>query len=272
MASHLVVAVANHKGGVAKTASTLVLAEAAVSRGLTVGLIDLDPNCTLTETLEPVDLDAAGSKDLLRDDRDLSLAACLTATGEQWGGVRVCVSDPLLSNREYDLTAPASEERLRRSISLDAGGVDLVIIDLPPARSRIALTGLVAADLVLVPTTASTYSTRSMSLMFDDFLPKARRFNPELKVAGILVTKFAGRAEERRVVGELVSAYGDLVLDPPVPRHEIVATAFESLHLPLRQMHDPYATKVADSYADHLPRILAAGGMTLTKPRKPRRR
>ena len=74
--------------------------------------------------------------------------------------------------------------------------------------------------------------------MFDDFLPKARRFNPELKVAGILVTKFAGRAEERRVVGELVSAYGDLVLDPPVPRHEIVATAFESLHLPLRQMHD----------------------------------
>lgn len=123
MASHLVVAVANHKGGVAKTASTLALAEAAVSRGLTVGLIDLDPNCTLTETLEPVDLDAAGSKDLLRDDRDLSLAACLTATGEQWGGVRVCVSDPLLSNREYDLTAPASEERLRRSISLDAGGV-----------------------------------------------------------------------------------------------------------------------------------------------------
>ena len=106
MASHLVVAVANHKGGVAKTASTLALAEAAVSRGLTVGLIDLDPNCTLTETLEPVDLDAAGSKDLLRDDRDLSLAACLTATGEQWGGVRVCVSDPLLSNREYDLTAP----------------------------------------------------------------------------------------------------------------------------------------------------------------------
>jgi chromosome partitioning protein len=80
-----------HKGGVAKTASTLALAEAAVARGLTVGLIDLDPNCTLTETLEPVDLDAAGSKDLRRDDRDLSLAACLTGAGAQWGGVTVCV-------------------------------------------------------------------------------------------------------------------------------------------------------------------------------------
>jgi len=157
----LVLAVANHKGGVAKTASTLALGEAAVARGLTVGLIDLDPNCTLTETLEPPDLDVAGSKDLLRDDRELSLADCLTLAGEQWGGLMVCVSDPLLSNREYDLTAPASEERLRQSIKRDSGGLDLIIIDLPPARSRIALTGLVAADLVLVPSTASTYSTQS---------------------------------------------------------------------------------------------------------------
>jgi hypothetical protein len=54
-------------------------------------------------------------------------------------------------------------------------------------------------------------------------------------------------------------------LTPPVPRHEIVA--FESLHLPLRQMHDPYATKVADSCADNLPRILAAGGMTPQRKR-----
>jgi hypothetical protein len=61
------------------------------------------------------------------------------------------------------------------------------------------------------------------------------------------------------------------MLDPPVPRHEIVATAFESLHVPLRQMHDPYATKVADSYTDHLPRILAHGGLTLKKTRKKRR-
>lgn len=267
----LVLAVANHKGGVAKTASTLALGEAAVARGLTVGLIDLDPNCTLTETLEPPDLDVAGSKDLLRDDRELSLADCLTLAGEQWGGLMVCVSDPLLSNREYDLTAPASEERLRQSIRRDSGDLDLIIIDLPPARSRIALTGLVAADLVLVPSTASTYSTRSMSQMFEDFLPKAQKYNPDLRVAGILVTKFAGRAEERRVVAELSAAYSDLMLDPPVPRHEIVATAFESLHVPLRQMHDPYATKVADSYTDHLPRILAAGGLILKKTRKKRR-
>jgi chromosome partitioning protein len=271
MADPLVLAVANHKGGVAKTASTLALAEAAVTEGLTVGLIDLDPNCTLTETLEPADLDAAGSKDLLRDDRDLSLADCLTPAGEQWAGVRVCLSDPLLSNREYDLTAPASEERLRESIKRDAGGVDLIIIDLPPARSRIALTGLVAADLVLIPTTATTYSTRSMSQMFEDFLPKSRRFNPELTIAGVLITKFAGRAEERRVLAELVEAYGELVMDPPIPRHEIVATAFESLHLPLRQMHDGYATKVADAYAEQLPHILAAGHTSVRKIRKSRR-
>jgi chromosome partitioning protein len=66
----LVLAVANHKGGSAKTAWTLALGEATVARGLSVGLIDLDPNCTQTETLEPPDLDVAGSKDLLRNDRE----------------------------------------------------------------------------------------------------------------------------------------------------------------------------------------------------------
>ena len=83
-------------------------------------MIDLDPNCTLTETLEPVDLGRwPGRRICCATTGIWSLAALpLTPTGEQWGGVRVCVSDPLLSNREYDLTAPASEERLRRSISL----------------------------------------------------------------------------------------------------------------------------------------------------------
>jgi len=269
MVQPLVLAMGNHKGGVAKTSSTLALGEAAVAEGLRVGLIDLDPNCTLTETLEPPDQDAAGSKDLLRDDdRALTLADCLTPAGEQWGGIKVCLSDPLLSNREYDLSGIASEGRLRQAIYAQPVGLDLIIIDLPPARSRIALAGLVAADMVVIPTTASTYSTRSMSQMFDDFLPKARQFNQALKIAGVVVTKFAGRAEERRVLGELVAAYGELVLEPTIPRHEIVATAFESLHLPLRQMHDGYATKVAESYSELLPRILAVAGTSIKQLRK----
>lgn len=263
----LVLADENHKGGVGKTASVLGLAEAATNAGLDTIVIDLDPNCTATETLEPADQDAAGTKDLLRDDQSLSLADCLTAAGPDWPGVRVCPSDPLLSNREYDLTGIGAEDRLRDAIKRDDGGADLILIDLPPSRGRIALTGLVAADLVLIPTTATTYSARSMAQIFDDFLPKARRYNPGLKLAGILITKFAGRAEERRVLGELVDTYGDDVLNPPIPRHEIVATAFESLHLPLRQMHDGYADKVADAYAEHLPGILAAGGLTLRRKR-----
>lgn len=267
MTDPLVVAVANHKGGVAKTTSALGFAEAATDAHLDVVIIDLDPNCTATETLEPLDPEVAGSKDLLRDDRALSLAECMSPAGKDWPGVRLCPSDPLLSNREYDLTGIAAEDRLREAIRREPTGADLILIDLPPARSRIALAGLVAADLVVVPTTASTYSARSMIEMFDDFLPKARRFNPDLKLAGILITKFAGRAEERRVLGELTAAYGDDVLTPPVPRHEIVATAFESLHLPLRQMHDGYATKVADAYSEHLPGILVRGGR-----KRPRRR
>lgn len=262
------IAVSNQKGGVGKTASVLAFVEAAVRAGLRVGVIDLDPNCTATETLEPADLDAAGSKDLLRDDQKLALADCLVDAGADWPGVSVCASDPLLSNREYDLTGIAAEDRLRTAIRQDPGEVDLILIDLPPARSRIALTGLVASDAVIVPTTASTYSVRSMAAMFDDFLPNVRKYNPDLVTAGIMITKFAGRAEERRVLGEMVQLYGDLVWDPPIPRHEIVATAFESLHVPLRSMSDGYATKVAEAYDTHLPSLLAAVGQNLPKRRR----
>ncbi len=270
MTRPLVVAMANHKGGIGKTSSTLGFAEAAVASGLRVGAIDLDPNCTLTEALDPAELDVAGSKDVLRDDRSLSLAECWVPAGEQWSGIQVCISDIKLSNREYDLTAPASERRLRDAIDRGTGDVDVILIDLPPNRSRIALAGLVAADHVLALTACTTFSTRLLSQLLDDFIPVGRQFNNQLNLAGILITKFAGRAEENRIYSELVSIFGDQVWQPPIPRHEIVATAYESFHTPLRQMRDPYAERVADAYAGHLPKLLAAGGLSLPKGKRRR--
>ena len=76
----LVLAVANHKGGVAKTASTLALGEAAVARGLTVGLIDLDPNCTLTETL-----DAASEQEARKRRKQAALTLTELVKGELAG-------------------------------------------------------------------------------------------------------------------------------------------------------------------------------------------
>lgn len=90
MSDPKVYAVSNQKGGIGKSSSTLGLTEAAGNAGLRVGVIDLDPNCTLTETLEPADPDAAGSKDILSDDQNLALADCLTDAGPDWPGVKIC--------------------------------------------------------------------------------------------------------------------------------------------------------------------------------------
>lgn len=262
----LVVALPNHKGGVGKTTSTLGFAEAATSAGYRVGVIDLDPNCTATEALEPQDLDVAGSKDILRDDRTLSLAECWVDAGEQWKGIQVCISDIKLTNRESDLNQPASETRLRDAIHRNPGDVDVIFVDTPPNRGRIGLTGLVAADYILAVTNASTYSTRLLSQMVEEMLPLSRRYNPDQQILGILLTKFAGRAEETRILRELTAVYGeDQMWVPSIPRHEVVATAHESYHSPLRDMNDQYATRVADAYAAHLPRLLAAGGLAPTK-------
>lgn len=251
-----VLAVGNQKGGVGKSTTVLGLAEAAIDAGLTVAVVDLDPQCNLTEILDPPDTTAAGTRDLLRDDSAATLAECLTPASDDWPGVLICAADLMLSNREYDLGAAGAEDKLAAAITADPGPVDLILLDLPPARSRLALAGLVAANGLLVPTTATTNSARRVDDLLSDFLPRARKYNPDLAVTGVLVTKWANRVEERRVLGELQAVYGDQLLDRPIPRHEIVSSGYEGLHLRLRSMHDPYATAVADAYAEHLPTII----------------
>lgn len=251
-----VLAVGNQKGGVGKSTTVLGLAEAAIDAGLTVAVVDLDPQCNLTEILDPPDADAAGTRDLLRDDSAATLAECLTPASADWPGVLICAADLMLSNREYDLGAAGAEDKLAAAITSDAGPVDLILLDLPPARSRLALAGLVAANGLLVPTTATTNSARRVDDLLSDFLPRARKYNPDVAVIGVLVTKWANRVEERRVLRELQAVYGDQLLDRPIPRHEIVSSGYEGLHLRLRSMHDPYATAVADAYAEHLPTII----------------
>jgi chromosome partitioning protein len=259
----LVIAVGNQKGGVAKTTTTLALAEEAARQGMSVAVVDLDPQCSISEALEPADVDVAGTRELLRRGSGLTLEECLTKTS--WGhNIFLCASDPTLTNREHDLTAPGAELTLRTAIDRGSGGVDLILLDLPPSRGRLPMQGLAAADRVLIPTEAATYAARAVVMLMTDTLPRAARFiGHPVEVAGILLTKWAGRREERRVREELVSAYGDagkdaggLVLTPPIPRHEIVKSTHESLHIPLREAADPYATAVADAYAVHFTRIL----------------
>lgn len=248
----LVVAIGNPKGGSGKTTSVLALAEAAVANGLRVAIVDLDPQCNITEVLEPADTNAAGTRDLLRASSHLTLASCLTSTG--WQGVWLCQAEFSLTNREYTDHEPGAETRLAEAIELDAGGVDLVLLDLPGSRGWLALTALVAADKLLVPTEATVFSANSAVHLIDEFLPAARRHNPHLEVAGIVITKWSGTAEQKRVASELSTSYPELVRQPYIPRRDAVATIHQAWHQPLRQAGGgdrKAAAAIADAYAAH---------------------
>lgn len=250
-----VVAVGSHKGGNGKTTTVLALAEAAAARGLRVGVVDLDPQANATDVLQSVDPDAAGTKEVLKEGSGLSIGDVLAETG--WDNVLVCAAEEALTNREVDLTEPGAEFRLKEAIDPDRGaGLDLLLLDLPRGRGHLARSGLIAADAVLVVSEPAMHSAQGAGHLITDMVPRFQRYNPDLYVAGIVVTIFAGHKDELRVVDQLREVHGSLLWDPPVPRHAIVRAAYQSYRLPLREMGDRYADVVAGAYDQHLDHLL----------------
>lgn len=253
-----VFAFGNQKGGAGKTTSVLGVAEAAADRGWTVAVVDMDKEGGATEILERVDPDAAGTKELLRTDRDYTLANCLTETA--WPGVLLCGAELELARRGQDLERVRNARQLRdRLDDATLAVVDLVLIDLSPDRDWLALTALAGADHVVAVTTASGVAGQRVVRLTEDLIPLARAVgeHPGLDLAGVAVTRYAGRVEEQRMVDELRATYPGRVLDPPIPRHDIVFSLYEGYHQRLRDSHDPYARRVADAYAAHLDQLLS---------------
>lgn len=254
-----VFAVGNQKGGAGKTTTVLGLAEAAADRGWTVAVIDMDKENSATGILEPADPDAAGTKELLRPDRDYTLTDCLTETA--WPGVLLCGAELSLANRSRELEAAGNARQLYDRIDEQArAALDLILIDMSPDRDWLALTALAGADHVVAATTASGEAAQRAVRLIDELIPLAARLGdrPGLDLAGITITRYAGRVEEQRMAEELRAKYPGKVLDPPIPRHEITSSLYEGYHQRLHDSHDPYARRVADAYSAHLEQLAPA--------------
>jgi chromosome partitioning protein len=248
----LVVSVVSLKGGVGKTSVTLGLAGAAWERGLRTLVLDLDPQGNATTVLDPAEVRFSAS-DVLADPRAGLLNHAISESS--WGPtVGVVAADSLLE-RHNALAGRDATLRLRVALGgLD--GWDLVLIDSPPSLAGLTRNALVASHFALVVTEPSLFALQGAQAALEA-VELVRSDNLRLRPAGIVVNKVRAQSTEHRYRwDELRSAYGALVLDPPLPDRIAVQQA-EGACVPIQAWRSSGAREVADALEDVLDQILA---------------
>jgi len=220
-----VLAVANNKGGVAKTTTVATLGAAFAEQGLRVLLVDLDPQACLTFSLgvDPDDV-VDGVHELLLAHASQHSAAAVAGLGPVVVGVGVGLDlvpatiDLAAAEAEL-LTAHRREWVLARALAPLTVGYDVVIIDCSPSLGLLTVNALTAADEVLVPLQCEMLSHRGVGQLLDAVGDVQRLVNPKLVMRGVLPTMFDARTtHSRAVLADVAQRYGLPVLDPPIPR------------------------------------------------------
>lgn len=212
-------AIANQKGGVAKTTTVASLGAALAELGQRVLLVDLDPQACLTFSLgiDPEDLDLSIHQVLTMglDAREVRLGTD--------DGVEILPATIELARAEADLLTRTGREHVLKGALEDlaeAGeSYDWILLDCPPSLGVLTVAALTAADGVLIPLQCETLSHRGVGQLLDTVHDVRRFTNRSLQVWGVLPTLFDGRTNHSRRVLETISETYDLdVVEPPIPK------------------------------------------------------
>jgi chromosome partitioning protein len=211
-----VVAVANQKGGVAKTTSVASLGAAFAELGKRVLLVDLDAQACLTFSLG-VDPDgvATSINEVL-----LGKADATDALIECEDGVDLLPSVIELAGAEAQLLPrPGREYVLRSALEPLLDDYDIVVLDCSPSLGVLTLNALTAARGLVIPMPCEMLSHRGVGQLLDTVADVQRILNPDLEVLGILPTMFDGRSNHAQaVLADVGERYQLPVLEPPIPK------------------------------------------------------
>ena len=215
-----VIAIANQKGGVAKTTSAHALASALVERGRAVLAVDLDPQAWLTYAMGVEGEPSPSMHDVM-----LGKATIAEILYES-NGIDLAPSSIDLAGAEMHLLTRTGREHVLDRALRPVAGYDYVLIDCPPSLGILTINALTAAGEVLIPLQAETLARRGVDQLLETVGDVRQFTNPGLTVAGVIVTMFDARTTDGQEQLELLRAHRDFhVFEPPVPKSVRVAEA-----------------------------------------------
>lgn len=210
-----IIALANQKGGVGKTTTSVNLGAALAQAGQRVLLVDIDAqgNATSGSGIDKSELER-DSYDVIVDGAPLHEVIVPT---DNYDLVPATIQ---LSGAEIELADKKEREyRLKAALATVADDYDFILIDNPPALGLLTVNAFTAADAILIPVQTEFYALEGLGQLLNTIELVRQQFNPDLDIAGILLTMYDGRTNLAKQVAEEVRNYfGDKVYETVIPR------------------------------------------------------
>ncbi len=219
-----IIALANQKGGVGKTTTSINLAASLSACARRVLLVDLDPqgNATMGSGIDKNALEAS-CYEVLTGEADAQAVIQETRVKRFF----VLPSNGDLTAAEVALMSlPQRESRLRSALEPVREHYDYILIDCPPSLSMLTVNALVAAQSVLIPMQCEYYALEGLSALMGTIETIRTAHNPQLKIEGLLLTMFDPRNNlANDVSAQLIQHFGDKVYRTAIPRNVRLAEA-----------------------------------------------
>lgn len=212
-----IIALANQKGGVGKTTTTISLAGALAEYGRTVLLVDFDPQGALSAGMGIKSHDVPTIYDLMIG-REKDIRQAIQPSKVK--GIHVIPANIDLSAAEVHLVNEVAREHILANILKPvAADYDVVFIDCQPSLGLLTVNALTASHGVLIPLEAEYFALRGVALLIDTIDKVRDRLNPSLQLDGIIATMYDARTlHAKEVLERVVDAFGDKVLDTVIGR------------------------------------------------------